>query len=290
MEASAAGRVNCMRARIPELGAAFLAALLCACSATTGNLRDNSKQSPAASVAELKVLSYNIRLAAGSDVYATDVYHLPWGRNLSGVIAAIGSVDADVVALQEVAGSSQARKIASALNMNFTYVGHQTGSSRASWWGVAVLSKFPIRDSRGTPISYGAGDSKSIVIATLDLVGGPLTVVSIHKDKDLHDGSSVRNILAAIADVRGPVVLAGDFNIRPGDARLDPLSPRFVDSAIAVDTPGAQYARSNGTGFGRIDYVFPDVAHFAVIDVGLMREPYDRASDHIGYWARLAPK
>jgi endonuclease/exonuclease/phosphatase family metal-dependent hydrolase len=277
-----------LRAAAATLIATIVALALCACSTTTGNLRDYSKQPLPSSVAEIRVLAYNIRLAAGVDAYATDVYRLPWGRNLSGVIAAIRSVDADVIALQEVAGSSQAEKIASALNMNFTYVGHQTGSSRPSWWGVAVLSKFPIRESRGAPISYGAGDSKSIVVATLELSGRPLTAVSIHKDKNLYDGSSVRNILAAVADVQGPVVLAGDFNIQPGDARLDLMLPRFVDSATAVDTPGARYARARGTGFGRIDYVFPDVAHFAVIDAGLMQEPHDRASDHIGYWASLS--
>lgn len=270
--------------------AAVLALAVAACSATTSNLRDYSRRPLPGSVPEIKVLTYNIRLAAGTDSYAADVYRLPWGKNLSGVIAAIEAVDADVIALQEVAGSSQARKIAAALNMNFTYVGHQTGSTRPSWWGVAVLSKFPIRESRGTPISFGAGDSKSIVIATLELADRPCTVVSIHKDKDLFDGSSVRNILAAIAGANSPVLLAGDFNIQPGDARLELLAPRFVDTARAAATPGARDAILRGTGFGRIDYVFAEAAHFKVLDAGLMREPHDRASDHVGYWARLALK
>jgi endonuclease/exonuclease/phosphatase family metal-dependent hydrolase len=261
---------------------------LAACTTSTGNLRDYSREPRAAAVTEIKVLSYNIRLAAGTDDYAADVYRLPWGKNLSGVVAAIKSIDADVVALQEVAGSSQAKALASALNMNYAYTGHQTGSSRASWWGVAILSKFPILESRGTPISYGVGNSKSIVIATLDLAGKPCTLVSVHKDKDLFDGSSVRNILSAIEGARGPVLIAGDFNIQPGDRRLDLLSPRFVDTATAVSTPSARAAVTRGTGFGRIDYVFSEAASFSVLDAGLMSEPHDRASDHIGYWTRLS--
>lgn len=274
--------------RVLRLVPALLALALSACAATIANTRDYSRQPPPPSVSELKVLTYNIRLAAGRYEFAREVYDLPWGKNLSGVVAAIRSADADVVALQEVAGAAQAKSLATALNMNFSYEGHQTGSMRASWWGVAVLSKFPILDAQGTAISSGRGNTKHILAATIDVAGKPYTFVSIHKDKDLFDGASIRNILAAIADVQGPVVLAGDFNIQPGDLRLKMLAARFVDTATAVDTPGARHATSRGTGFGRIDYVFAQDSSFKVIDAGLLDKEHEDASDHFGYWARLS--
>jgi endonuclease/exonuclease/phosphatase family metal-dependent hydrolase len=279
----AAGEDICSRLIV----AVFVLALS-GCTAMVSNSRDYSRQPLPPSAMELKVLTYNIRLAAGRYEFARDVYELPWGKSLPAVVAAIESADADVVALQEVAGPGQAKKLANALNMNFAYEGHQTGSARASWWGVAILSKFPILEARGTAISHGRGNTKHIVVARLDIGGKPCTFVSIHKDKDLYDGSSVRNILAAVADVQGPVVLAGDFNIQPGDARLEMLPPRFIDTATAVDTPGARRATSLGTGFGRIDYVFSESSSFEVIDVGLIANEHEAASDHFGYWARLA--
>ena len=276
--------------RVPHLLMMIVALCLAACAATVANTRDYSHEPLSSSVAELKVLTYNVRLAAGRYEFARDVYELPWGKNISGVIAAIKSVDADVVALQEVAGAGQAKKLATALNMNFAYEGHETGSSRPSWWGVAVLSKFPIAEAQGTPISFGKGNTKHIIAATVNISGKPYTFVSIHKDKDLYDGSSLKNMLAAIADAQGPVVLAGDFNVQPGDHTLKLLSPRFVDTATVVDTPGARHATLQGTGFGRIDYVFSEDASFEVIDVGLMAKVHEDASDHIGYWARLSLK
>ena len=269
----------------------LLAALvsgLTACAAPFENLRDTAREPPPTDVRELKVLSFNIRLAAGRYEFARDVYHLPHGKNLAAVVAAIASADADVVALQEVAGAFQAEQLARALNLNFTYEGHSTGSPRASWWGVAVLSKFPIASARGTQISAGVGDTKHIIAATLTIGARPITVVSIHKDKDLHDGESLRNVLAAIAEIRHPVILAGDLNIQPGDDRLEILAPRFVDTATQVDSKGARYVALRGTGFGRIDYVFAEAAHFRVLDVGLLDTEHEDASDHLGYWARLA--
>ncbi len=86
------------------------------------------------------------------------------------------------------------------------------------------------------------------------------------------------------------MVLAGDFNARPFDYRLKMLSPRFIDTATVVDTPGARKALYKGTGFGRIDYVYSEASNFKVIDVGLLPKTHWDASDHIGYWALLSLK
>lgn len=275
--------------RIPHRVVAIFALALSAC-AMTSNTRDYSREPLPSVVSEIRVLTFNIRLAAGRYEWASDVYYLPAGKNIAGVIDAIRSAEADIVALQEVAGLGQAKELAAALNMNYAYEGHLTGSSRPSWWGVAILSKFPIVKAKGTQISSGIGNTKHIITATVNLAGKPCTFVSIHKDKDLYDGHSIRNVLAAIADIQGPVVLAGDFNMEPSDSRLELLAPRFVDSAKMVDTPGARYVSLRGTGFGRIDYVFPEASSFKVIDVGLLDKRHEAASDHLGYWALLSLK
>ncbi|MEE8333765.1 MAG: endonuclease/exonuclease/phosphatase family protein [Alphaproteobacteria bacterium] len=240
------------------------------------------------------VMSFNIRVGHGADDPGVGPYKLDWGRNLKAIAAAIRSVDPEIVGLQEVAGNGQVKRLARMLGMNHAYVPHPGGAARSEWWGVAILSKFPILEYRRHTISRGPGDAKSIVVAVLDTGIKRLAFVSIHKDKDLKDGSSVVNVLDAVKDIRMPVLIAGDFNIRSHDMRLNPLKRRFTDSMEGVDSAGAVIVRQAGTITSprthrprRIDYIFADRKYFTVKDVGLVPQRHWSASDHRGYFAKL---
>ena len=257
---------------------------------TTGNLRTGPSPNPITKESPMTVLSFNIRLGIGQEGAQGDIYHLNWGQNLGDVIEAIRSVDPDVVGLQEVAGVGQIKEIAETLNMNYAFEWHGTGSSREPWWGVGVLSKYRIVATEGVEISSGRADTKSILIANLDAAGRKLTAISVHKDKDLNDGSSIANILNALPDSETPVILIGDFNIEPDKSRLIPLTRRFQDTARSVDTATTSVARERGTFYWsgrRIDYVFADKGHFRVVNAGLVPEKHHDASDHIAYYAKL---
>ena len=239
----------------------------------------------------LTVMSYNIRMGVGSQRESGGIYHMPHGKNIQGVIDEIRLVDPDVIGLQEVSGASQAREIGKALNMNYAYEGHDTTRSSGSWWGVAILSKYPILKSRGVDISFSAGDQRAIIVATLDMGSRPATFVSVHKDKDLTDGDSIERILDVVSKIDGPITLIGDFNITPtgSNGRLEMITKRFVDTSSAVDTKGAEDVRNGGTFYysGRhIDYVFSDPRYFTVEDVGATRQSTP-ASDHYSYFAKL---
>jgi endonuclease/exonuclease/phosphatase family metal-dependent hydrolase len=241
----------------------------------------------------LTVMSYNIRVGYGGKDHGVDPYTLSMRKeNLPPIVAAIQSIDPDIVGLQEVRGSGQARRLAKAMDMNYAYTWHDTGSSRPSWWGVAILSKYPILKAKGIQISSGRGNTKSALICTVDIGGQPATFFSIHKDKDLKDGSSFKAIMRAVDKIENPIVLIGDLNMYPDDWRMKLLQPRFIDTAMAVDTESAKNARYTGTflGIGRIDYVLVDSRYFEVQDSGIIaRELWD-ASDHLAYYARIIPK
>ena len=235
-------------------------------------------------------MSFNIRLGLGIEDPSGKIYQMSWGRELGGVINAIRSMDPDIVGLQEVAGVNQIRKLAQAVNMNYAFEWHQTGSSRKPWWGVGILSKYEIRSSRGVQISSGRGNTKHVVIATVDAGGQDITFVSVHKDKDLFDGNSITRILNEVVGRTEPIVLIGDFNITPQDSRLDVIRERYVDTATAVDTERAKEAVKRGTFYWsgrRIDYVFADKASFEVLDSGLVLKKHWKASDHIAYSTKL---
>lgn len=280
---------------MPKYIPAFIAAvfLLSACQSMQ-NIRKGGLLPDSSPGASLTVMSYNIRLGVGSQRDTRKLYDLAWGVNLPEVINEIRTIDPDIVGLQEVAGLSQARKLGTALNMNYAYVGHKTPRSGGSWWGVAVLSKFPILSSRGVEISFGHGDQRTIIVSVLDIGGKSVAFVNVHKDKDLIDGDSVERIMKVVDAIEGPLILAGDFNFTPNDkyGRYETVTKKFADTAVAVRTPSALYVQDFGTFFRsgrRIDYVFVEPLLFAVKDAGVARLKQP-ASDHLAYFAKLSWK
>jgi endonuclease/exonuclease/phosphatase family metal-dependent hydrolase len=239
----------------------------------------------------LTVMSYNIRLGVGTHRNTSKLYDLAWGANLPEIINEIRIVDPDIIGLQEVAGLSQARKLGVALNMNYAYVGHETPRSNGSWWGVAVLSKFPILSSRGVEISFGHGDQRTIIVSVLKVGRKQVHFINVHKDKDLKDGDSVERILKVVNAIKGTVILAGDFNFTPNDKyqRYELVTHQFVDTTVSIHTPGVLYVQKFGTFFRsqrRIDYIFVRPLEFTVLDVGVARREQP-ASDHLAYFAKL---
>lgn len=249
--------------------------------------------------AVITVMTYNIRVGAGTVRWGTSPYKLKdeVKLDLQPVAAAIASVQPDVVGLQEVYGRQQAEQLGRLLNMRVAYVPHGKGKN-GGWWGVALLSKFKILEVQRSVISQGWGNIKSILIATLEIDKQPVVVVIMHKDHDLKDGLSFVNTLKAIEDKPSvPTVLIGDLNILPDDRRHLILSGKFNDTALMVDTPASRFVRRRGTIIGpgrkswgiRIDYVLIN-ERFDVIDAGLVPQTHWRASDHLAYFARIKLK
>ena len=258
------------------------------------NIREsgNSSQPPA----PITVMTYNIRIGAGVQNWNRSPYKLKdeVTLNLNPIANAIRSINPDIVGLQEVLGISQAAYLGKTLNMNYAYVPHGLSGS-GGWWGVALLSKYRILDVIRQEISWGPGNSKSILIAILDISGRQIAVSVIHKDHDLYDGASFHNIKKATDRLNMPMLLVGDFNIKPHDERHHILEDRFLDSATQADTQSARFVRELGTrldsslqGTGkRIDYVLVERDRFRVLDSGTLANDHWEASDHLAYYARL---
>ena len=239
------------------------------------------------------VMSFNIRLGLGQEDPEGKIHRMAWGRNLTAVIEAIRAESPDIVGLQEVAGITQLQMIAHALDMNYAFEWHQTSSSRLPWWGVGILSKFPITTTRGTEISTGPGNTRSILVTTIDTGAGEIAAVSVHKDKDLKDGVSVLKILDETATEKKPILLIGDFNITPNDQRLAPVTKKFIDTASVIKTDRAKEVLKRGTFYPakkRIDYVFAEKQYFTVLDAYLGANEHRTASDHIAYITKLTLK
>ena len=235
----------------------------------------------------IRIVTYNIRIARGlEDPGRRPPVLALQPEEIAPVVAAIASLDPDVVALQEVLGARQADRIAEQLGMRAVTALHP---SYVPWWGVSVLSKCPITLLDTPVVSPGPTDGKRAAVARIDLVNGPIAVASIHKDTDLRDGTSLDRISLAAEAIDMPLVLAGDFNLRPDDDRFKRLGRKWRDSALEAKGQGAARAQTEGTFVSgkprRIDYIFVDETVMQVEDVKLADPVHDTASDHRAYLA-----
>lgn len=245
--------------------------------------------------ATFTVMTYNIRGGLGGAKAERNPIEAR-GRKLDlrPVIAAIRSAKPDVVALQEVVGETQARLIATALGMAHVYARH--GDKYGNWWGLAILSRFPIQSHRSDVTSTGHGNSRSDLTATIRVGGRSVTIVDVHPDKDLKDGAPIRRTMARIESIEGPLVLLGDFNARPNAARLAPVRSRLVDAADVATANGAvkkhpTFMRDGHTVAGaHLDYIFIDPKFVDVREVRLLDRSHWPASDHIGVIATMKLK
>ena len=88
----------------------------------------------------LKFMTFNIRVGGGIENPGMNPAKLKSSKEkMEKIASAINSIDPDVVALQEVRGSDQAKQLAKRLNLNYAYMAHQ------ELWGLAMLSKHKIK-------------------------------------------------------------------------------------------------------------------------------------------------
>lgn len=238
----------------------------------------------------LVVMTFNIRHGCGRENLgnASSAFFKGCIKKYDGIIAAIQSVDPDVVGLQEVS-NGQAGLIAKALNMNYVYSSHNP-SGYGSWWGNAVLSKFKILDAKKIAIGGSAGINRSMISAIGLVNDKPIIFASIHTDHRLSGDRSIKKILNYLDSASEPAVLIGDFNMSPGSLKANTLltGTGIIDSA---GSPGFGEMGTWGTPSGpRIDYIFVQSQYFKVLDAALVSAGHQHASDHIAYYTTLELK
>ncbi len=259
--------------------------VLIGCSCSIHNIRKGESKATIAD-SKLKIMTFNIRVGCGRDDFGMSPYRcMPKKENLNFVAMAIKSEDPDVVALQEVKGFYQAKYIAETLNMNFAYITH---SANHPWWGMAILSKFEILNSKTRNIHYGDG-VRSALICEIRINDNSYHFVNVH----YHLGdykSQVSSTIKITHKIDGAVVLLGDFNRKEWDIEMAPVHDSFIDTCRAVSTENSKNVVTAGTGFGRIDYIFVQDKYFTVLDAGIYSPKYFKASDHYAYYTILKVK
>ena len=214
--------------------------------------------------------------------------------DVEAIAAVIRRESPDFVALQEVdvhtvrsgEGLHQARKLAKLTHMHFHFekaIDYQGGA-----YGVAVLSKYPIRRAFGfaLPMDEGrSGEPRAVAAAEVTLpTGKRVTFASTHLDlHPEHRKLQAEKIVAELGHHGHPVVIGGDFNAVPGSPPIEIMEGAFANTCVAPDCPGTIPVDHPSRV---IDYIFYGPSNgFEVVDHRVIHETY--ASDHLPVVARL---
>lgn len=182
----------------------------------------------------LRVVSYNVHKCTGMD----------FKRDPGRIAAVIRSLDADIVALQEVLSepggvpAAQVRLIAEKTGMYMAVAG-PTKRKKDGAYGNALLSRFPITEVRLHDISHGASEPRGVIDADISVGGLVVRVVATHLGLGPAERTSqVERLLSLLpAEPRSPLIVMGDMNgWVPGSPALRRLRERLGEPAAALRT------------------------------------------------------
>ena len=199
-------------------------------------------------------MTYNIHVGVGMDKKL----------DLSRIAGVINSQHPDLVGLQEVDRGvertqriDEIAEIAKMTRMDYAFafnLRYQGGQ-----YGVAILSRYPIRaiDHRLYKNRREA-ERRGFIRIEVNLAGSVLNFVTTHLDYQYEDGRVVetQQLLSTLKDVKGPLVLVGDFNDVPAGEACQLMRQTFDDewSSTRPGDEGFSYPADKPTK--RIDYIF----------------------------------
>ncbi len=220
----------------------------------------------------LRILAYNIHHGEGMDGLV----------NIKRIARLIESLAPDIVALQEVDSAvertycvDQASVLAGLTGMHSAFgafFDYQGGR-----YGMALLSKYPFESVENLRLPDGA--EPRTALAGRVRVGEPPTdivIVGIHLYRTAEERYAQATLLMEhLAGESAPIILAGDFNSRPGSEVIAFLSQNWQIPEKGAD----RMTFPSGAPDREIDYImFRPHGRFEVLDYRVIDESL--ASDH----------
>ena len=160
---------------------------------------------------------------------------------------------------------------------------HGFSGGGASQYGNAIVSKYPLKTVRVTPVDGGVGkEIRSILTVTLEAEGKMLTVIVTHFGFGRADVDRMLELLKAEIDASEyPVILMGDFNLGADQWEYDTLASWLKDSCAA--DPFMPKTFPSDKPRGKIDFIFASPA----LNPAEPRVIASRHSDHLPLFATV---
>jgi endonuclease/exonuclease/phosphatase family metal-dependent hydrolase len=236
----------------------------------------------------IKVMTFNIRYGMGTDRRL----------DLQRIAEVIRRSGADVVGLNEVDRHFSSRSgfvdqmqfLAQELRMHGAYGAALTFRSRESpglrQYGNALLSRFPIVSHHNHVMNLYPGiiEGRALLEAQLDIQTRPVHVFVTHLSLNpfIHKRQTGL-ILRRIASLRHPILLLGDWNMRPGALAWRKINRHLTDVCLKVGETFYTYPSSRPRI--QLDYIFAS-RHFQIRVAEVVRT-CPEASDHLPLQVQL---
>jgi endonuclease/exonuclease/phosphatase family metal-dependent hydrolase len=208
---------------------------------------------PSAIARSVRVMTYNIHVGVGMDKKL----------DLPRIAQVINEQHPDLVGLQEVdrgvqrtqqideiAELARLTKMDYAFAFNLKYQGGQ--------YGVAILSRAPIRatDHR-LYLNTREAERRGFIRAEVQIGRHLVNFVTTHLDFQYDDGRlfEAQQLLAALKDAKGPLILVGDFNDTPAGAAYRLMRSVFDDSWNQTHSGDDGFSYPADKPAKRIDYI-----------------------------------
>ena len=202
----------------------------------------------------VRVMSYNVHVGTGMDKKL----------DLPRVAEVIRRERPDLVGLQEVDRGvertgrvDQIEELARLTGMHYAFAPNL--AYQGGWYGVAVLSRFPILASEHARFQHmREAERRGYLRVEVSVGGRAVSFVTTHLDYQ-HDDNRLyetRQLLEALPRTDAPLIVAGDFNEEPAGASYKLMLSRFADAwaAGAGGSDGLTYPADKPRK--RIDYIF----------------------------------
>ncbi len=215
--------------------------------------------------------------------------------------------NADVWMLQEAAdrpatGEHPVEALARALGLHFVFAPADVLDGGKLVSGLAVLSRFPIEESRLIRLPHHDlkfnTRCRIALEATVHRPGGRARFYNLHLDTRISKDErldQIRPVLNAIGETSDPTVVGGDFNtanfgwlwnvfpIPYGQNHAHPLRELFLDEGFASPLDGIRGSFKLLWMWLRLDWIF--TKGFASTSVGVENMDF---SDHEAVWTELS--
>ncbi len=239
---------------------------------------------------KLKLMSYNI--CSCRDFEAAEVKQHKYCKfNPSAAAAVINKYSPDICGLNEVRGkgteadfTAQTEELARQTGMN-CYFSRAISFNGTEPYGNALLTKYNILKAETVPIPDPAVkdedayyETRAILRAELDVPGGLTVLVSHFGLARSERRNAVATVVSLLDDIKGPVILMGDFNSTPDEEFLKPIYEKLNDTACGALEP---YTFASYDPKMKIDYIFTS----GELKAESISAPLDLASDHTPYLA-----
>src|SRR5437870_1929234 len=201
----------------------------------------------------IRVMTYNIHVGVGMDKKL----------DLPRIAEVIKQQHAELVGLQEVgrgvertqrideiAELAKLTKMDYAFAFNLKYQGGQ--------YGVAILSRYPIRATNHRLYkNTREAERRGFIRAEVNIGGSVVNFATTHLDYQYEDGRvfEAEQLLAALKDVKGPLILVGDFTDVPAGQAYRLVRQQFGDAWIENHPNENGFSYPSDKPAKRIDYI-----------------------------------